>query len=428
MTFRRRRRVNWFLVFLICAAVIAAGFFYYQRYGIPRPVRELPFLPQPTPTATPPIDDGVSSLARADTLWAGGKLDEAADQYARAITTTEKANLDFLRLAETLARAGKTAEADLRQADAQRALERSGVASARWCRILALRGHASDAIARCNRALEINTRSAEAFAYLALAYDRNGEYGKAIAAAQRAVDLEPANAEATSFLAEALADDAPFEKRNLETALKAIKLDDKSAFAHRNLGWVYESEGNYRSAAEEYQRAVELMPTLSYFYMDLCRAQRARQLTDEAIAACQKATELDTGNAETFDKLGLIYYDQFENEKALQAFQRAGEADAQYALAYGHQGWVYYFRLYQWEKAATAFQKALEAGAGRLSTGATAEFSTELGWSYYRLSRCSDARPAFDKAINLIGSNPTPATLTILQQAQQGLQACVGKK
>jgi tetratricopeptide (TPR) repeat protein len=345
-----------------------------------------------------------------------------------AVAITERAQADFLFLADKLANAGSAEESDARRNDARNTVLRAATAYTRWCKILALRHKTADAIARCNRAIEINNRSAEGYAFLALAYDRNNEYDKAIAAAQRAIDLDPDYAEGYAFLAEAYADKAPFEKRNLETAQKAVKANDKSAFAHRNLGWVYETEGNYRQAALSYQRATELMPSLSYFYMDLCRAQKVRALIDEAIAACLKATELDPQNAEAFDRLGMMHFDRFENQKALAQFERATEIDPNYATAYGHQGWVYYFRLYSWEKAVTAFEKALELGANKLNPGLVAEFYVELGWSYYRLSRCGEGRTAFDRALGLLARNAGPGAANLVQQAQDGLRACEGRK
>ena len=428
MTFRRRRRINWLSVISLLIGLIGIGSLLYQHYGLPTSINQLPIFPKPTPTVTPTIDDGATILSKADSLFDEGKLDQAAEQYGLAVIATEKAQADFLFLADKLDNANSTTEATARRADAQNALLRAGTAYTRWCKILALRTKTADAIARCNRAIEINNRSAEAYAYLALAYDRNNEYDKAIAAAQRATDLNPDLAEGYAFLAEAYADKSPFEKRNLETAQKAVSVNDKSGFAHRNLGWVYETEGNYRQAALSYQRATELMPALGYFYIDLCRAHKARALLDEAVVACQKATALDPQNAETYDRLGQIYYDKMDNQKALAQFQRATEVDPGYAIAYGHMGWVYYFRMYGWEKAAAAFEKALELGAGRLSAGMTAEFYTELGWSYYRLSRCTEARSSFDRALGLLARNPAPGAANIVQQAQDGMKACEGKK
>ncbi len=425
MTFRRRRRVNWLLVLIILIGLAGAGYLLYQRLGMPKAVQELPIFPKPTPTNTPTIDDGAAALTRADTLFAEGKLDQAAEQYALAVSITEKASQDFALLADRLTAAGNSTEAAARKTDAQNATLRTATAYTRWCKILALRGKGSDAIVLCNKAIELNNRSAEAYAFLALAYDRNNEYDKAISAALRANDLDAAYAEGYAFLAEAYADQKPFEKRNLETAQKAVKVNDQSGFAHRTLGWVYETQGEYRLAAQHYTTATLLMPTLSYFHLDLCRMQRVRKLMEEAVTACRKATELDPQNAEAHDRLGLVYYDQQDNEKALAAFQKATEADPTYAQAYGHQGWVYYFRLFGWEKAVAAFQKAIDLGTGKLAPGTLAEYYTEMGWSYYKLNRCGDARPAFDRALGLLARAPDP---NIMAQAQQGLQACEGRK
>ncbi len=430
MTFRRRRRINWLSVFSLLIGLIGIGSLVYQHYGLPTSINQLPIFPKPTPTVTHAIDDGAAILSKADLLFDQGKLDEAAEQYALAVATIERAQSDFLFLAEKLATAGNATEAAARQADALKAQERTGAAYTRWCKILALRSKSADAIARCNRAIEINTRNAEAYAYLALAYDRQKppDYDKAIAAAQRATDLDANLAEGFAFLAEAYADKSPYEKRNLETALKAVKINDKSAFAHRNLGWVYETQAEYRLASLSYQKATELAPTLGYFYIDLCRAQKARDLLAEAVAACLKATELDPRNAETFDSLGQIYSATKDNAKALSQFQKAVEVDPGYAIAYGHQGWVYYSGMYSWDKAATAFEKAIELGSGSLSAGVIADFYTALGWSYYRLNRCSEGRSAFDRALGLLARNPGLGAADLVESAKLGLQKCEGKK
>jgi tetratricopeptide (TPR) repeat protein len=428
MDYRRRSRINWVSVISLLIGFIGIGSLIFQHIELPKTPPQLPFFPKPTATATPVIDDGAAVLSKADSLFAEGKIDQAGEQYGLAVSVIEKAQTDFLFLSDKAATAGNSSESAARLSDAQSAYLRAGLAYTRWCKVLTLRGKLADAVPRCSRGVDINPRSAEAYAFLALAYDRNNEFDKAIAAAQRAVDLDPTYAEGYAFLAEAYADNAPFEKRNLETAQKAIQLNSKSGFAQRNLGWVYETEGDYRQAALAYQKATEVAPTMSYFYIDLCRAQKIRQLPNEAVAACQKATEMDPQNPDTFDRLGQLYYDQFSNQKALEQFQKAIDVDPEYALAYGHMGSVYYSRLYAWELAATNFEKALELGANKLSSTLTAELNMELGWSYYKLTRCSDARPAFDRAIALMTRNPGPGATNIMQQAQDGLTACTGKK
>jgi len=428
MTFRRRRRINWVSVISLIIGVIGIGSLIIPRISLPKTFNRLSFFPQPTPSATPTIDDGAAALTKANALFDDGKLDQAVDQYALVAAIAERAQADFSYIADKLDAAGNTEEAAARRTDAQNAILRAGSAYTRACNILAMRQKTDDAIARCNRAIEINNRSAEAYAYLALAYDRADDYDKAIAAAQRAVDLDPTLAEGYAFLAEAYADKSPFEKRNMQTALKAVEVNNKSAFAHRNLGWVYETEGNYQQAALSHKRATELMPNLSYFYIDLCRARKVLGQTAEATTACQKATELDPQNAETYDRLGQLYYDTFDNQKALVQFQKATEVDPSYASAYAHLGWVYYFRMYTWEKAAAAFEKALELGTNKMRPSLVAELQTELGWSYYRLGRCADARPMFDRALGLLSKFSGSSAATISQQANEGIKACEGKK
>jgi tetratricopeptide (TPR) repeat protein len=428
MNFRRRRRINWVSVIGILIGIVGIGSLIYPRLGIPERMQSLPIFPKPTPTVTPTIDNGASTLSRADVMFDEGKLDQAADLYATAVAITERAYSDFLFLAEGLDNVGNSSEAAARRADAQQALQRSATGYTRWCRILALRSKTEEAIGRCNRAIDINNRSAEAYAYLALAYDRNNEFDKAIAAAQRATDLDANLAEGYAFLAEAYADKSPYEKRNLETAQKAVSVNPKSGFAQRNLGWVYETEANYRQAALSYVKATELMPNLSYVYLDLCRAQKVRELVDDALVACQKAIDLDPQNPETYDKLGQLYLGRSENQKALVQFQKAVEVDPTFALAYGHQGWIYYSPMSAYDKAAAAFEKALELGGSKLSPGLAAEFYNELGWSYYQLNRCTDGRAQFDHALSLLARASGAGVADLTRQALDGLAKCEGKK
>ncbi|MES4787695.1 MAG: hypothetical protein C4294_19925, partial [Nitrospiraceae bacterium] len=77
-----------------------------------------------------------------------------------------------------------------------------------------------------------------------------------------------------AYLAEAYTDRNRPE-RALEMARKAVELDDNSWLAHRNLAYVYEHMGKYKTAVEEYQKAIALFPKFAILYMSL--AQNLRQ-------------------------------------------------------------------------------------------------------------------------------------------------------
>jgi tetratricopeptide (TPR) repeat protein len=115
----------------------------------------------------------------------------------------------------------------------------------------------------------------------------------------------------------------------------------------------------------------------------------------------------------------MTYYYQGDYESAAAEFQRAIEVDPEYALAYGHLGWVYYFYQRDFEEAVKNFEKALELGG--LTIGREAEFHIELGWSYYFLEGCEKALPHFEKALDLLEIEPDE---NLLNQAWEGYGKC----
>jgi len=427
MDFRRRSRVNWVGLVGILLGLVGIGSLLYQSLGVPPVLQSLPFLPK-TPTPTPvAIDDGSAALSLGDRFWQEGKLEDAAKAYQEAARAAQEGVAAYTRLVEELRRQGKTAEAVIKEHQAAQATTRAAVAYARWARIQALRGWNAEmtaqAVEKARKAVEVDPKNGEARATLALAYDRNGQYDAAIQAAQEAIDLDKNNAEAYAFLAEAIADKAPLDRRAREAIQKALELDGRNVFAHRNNAYILETERDYREAAAAYLRAIALAPALAPLYLDLGRVYYLKlNKFDEAISALRRATELDPNNPQTYTELGRCYYSKGDYEAALAQLQKAISVDPKYATAYGYLGWVYYFGLRQYEKAIPQFQKALELG--RFSAGRMAEYYTELGWSYYFLGKCTDARPNFQKALDLLASQPDP---NLMKQALDGLNACPGR-
>jgi tetratricopeptide (TPR) repeat protein len=424
ISFRRRSRFNWPLLIILLIAVAGGGYYVYQSVGVPPFVQTLPFMPK-TPTPTPvAIDDGSTMMALADQLWQRGRLEDAATAYEEAARLATTGADALNSLADDFTRQDRPADAAIRRYQAGQALARGAAAYARWARILAYRGWNTDmtaqAVEKARKAVELDPKSSEARAILALAYDRNQQYDAAIQAAREATTLDPNNADAFAFLAEAYDDKVPLDPRAREAVQTALSLNDKSPYAHRNYAYILETEGDYRAAAAEYLKAIALAPALSPFYLDLGRVYYIKlDKHEDAVTALRRATELDPTSPLAHTELGRCFYSKGDYAGALDSLQRATAADPKYATAYGYLGWVYYFGLHQYDKAIPQFQKALELG--RFSAGRTAEYYAELGWSYYFMGKCADARPAFQKALDLLASQPDP---NIAAQAQNGLNAC----
>jgi tetratricopeptide (TPR) repeat protein len=427
MDFRRRSRVNWVGVLGLLVGIAGIGSLVYQQIGIPAFVQSLPFMPK-TPTATPvAIDDGSASLGMAEALWQNGQLAEATQAYENAAKIATAAAETFARLAQEAASQQGSADASLRQTQAAQATARAAQAYAREARILALRSWSADmgaqAVERARRAIQLDPKSGEARAVLVLALDRSGQLDAGMQAAREALDLDANNAEAHAFLAEVYADKYPLDKRAVEEVQAALKLNDKSALAHRIYGYVLETSGDYTGAAAEYNKATTLALTLSPLYVDLGRVYYVKLgKFEDAITALRRASELDPTSPLVYTELGRCYYTQGDSAAALAQLQRAIAVDANYPAAHGYLGWVYYFSLKQYSKAIPEFQRALELG--QFAAGRTAEYYIEMGWSYYFVGKCTDARPNFQKALDLLASQPD---VNLVKQAQDGLNACPGK-
>jgi tetratricopeptide (TPR) repeat protein len=424
LTFRRRSRVNLPVLVGLLVFVIGGGWLLYQYMGIPAWMQTLPFIPT-TPTPTPVVvDDGSGAMALGEQFLQAGRLQEAVVAFEVTGRTAASGAEVLRQVAAEFARQEKPADSAIKTYQAGKATERASLAHSRLARILALRGWNSDMTARAvteaRGALELDPKNADARAVLVLAYDRNNQYDAAIQAGKDATELDKTNAEAFAFLAEAYADKVPMDPRAREAALTALRLNDKSPYVHRNYGYVLETEGDYPAAAAAYLSAIALAPKFSPLYMDLGRVYYMKlNRYDDAVVALRGATELDPGNPQAFTELGRCYYSKGDFAGALQALLIATSGDSNYANAYGYLGWVYYFGLHQYEKAVPQFLKALELG--RFTAGRSAEYYTELGWSYYFTGRCPDARLVFQKALDLLASQPDA---NIIAQARNGLAAC----
>jgi tetratricopeptide (TPR) repeat protein len=151
-------------------------------------------------------------------------------------------------------------------------------------------------------------------------------------------------------------------EESLYAALEGMRRTSNTrmeARCHNGLGNVYGDLGRQDEAIAAHQRAIELDPTfatphnnLGVVYSDLGRQ-------DEAIAAFQRAIELDPDFAAPHNNLGSVYRRQGRYEEAVAAFQRAIELDLTDAYPHNNLGNVYR-DLGRQEEAIAAYRRAIE--------------------------------------------------------------------
>jgi tetratricopeptide (TPR) repeat protein len=94
------------------------------------------------------------------------------------------------------------------------------------------------------------------------------------------------------------------------------------------LGDVYAAQEKHNRALKAYLKAVEDGGDGdARLHQRLGETYQAMEKPEEALQHLERAVELDSGNSEAYHKLGLLYMDQRDTDKAKAAFQRGLELD-----------------------------------------------------------------------------------------------------
>jgi len=121
----------------------------------------------------------------------------------------------------------------------------------------------------------------------------------------------------------------------------------------------YELQGDYAKALAAYQRAIELDPKDAYPHHGIGNVQSDLGNYEAALAAYQRAIELDPQYAAPHNGIGNVQAQLGNDEAALAAYQRAIELDPQYAAPHNGIGNVQ-SDLGNDEAALAAYRRAIE--------------------------------------------------------------------
>jgi tetratricopeptide (TPR) repeat protein len=109
---------------------------------------------------------------------------------------------------------------------------------------------------------------------------------------------------------------------HLETALR---LDEKSAAAHNDLGTALMSQGRLPDALRHFQRAAALAPRDENVQFNLGNALNRASRADEAAAAYERALALNPAFPDAHANLGALLFSRGRVKEALPHFERAVE-------------------------------------------------------------------------------------------------------
>jgi tetratricopeptide (TPR) repeat protein len=351
--FHETRHSNLYRVFIMVILILAGVWLVNQvNLGKVKPL----FLPTYTPTRT-----AESYATEGDDLFAAGKLEAAITAYGDAVRV-DPSNADvFAKLAriQTYSSSLLTTDAQRKQrlAEALQSIDQAVALAPDDSTVHAIRSFVLDWSAGAS------TNDA----------DRASFMQEADQAATRALHLDPQNVLAQAFFAEILVDEQKWPQAE-QVIVKAVERDSSIMDVHRVYAYLLESTRRYRQAIEEYQKAININPNLTFLYISVGLNYRTlaisaeltdqqTQLYDQALTSFAKAATLNK-QLEIQDPLPYIAIAKTYSQKgdffaASLNIKKALEFDSGNADLYGQMG-IIYFKARNYESSIYALQCAVE--------------------------------------------------------------------
>lgn len=196
--------------------------------------------------------------------------------------------------------------------------------------------------------------------------ESNSTHPLAIEYFERSIEADPSFARAYAGLSESYGNryyyerDRGFLDRAESAVDHALLLDDRSADAFYSLGWVRRLNDDYSGAIAAFEKAIELNPNHARAYARLANRYAAQGHDDLAYSMVQKAYELDSMSAEMNIIMGAYQQDWGSQYPY---YKRAMEIDPDYPGSYLAVG-SHYSSTGQLDKAMPYFRKVVDLKTG----------------------------------------------------------------
>jgi tetratricopeptide (TPR) repeat protein len=339
--------------------------------------------PDPTPV---PTRSAATYAAKASLQERDGDLPAAVESY-RAAAELDDDNVEYMiPLIRLLLRVGNPKEAVL-WAEQAATLSENSETYTLWAATLLEQG---DRLAQVDDDVDVKVI-----------------YQQAVNLATDALVFDSSNGEAYAIRAGAYVRVGPEWFENAQVDIEfAEQLSPTSANVHRHAATVWEYQGYYDNAIEQYEIALDLEPAVD-LYIGLARQYFfAKGSNQAAILTYREAIEFDDSSADAYDGLGLLYLLVGEHQKAEENFLAAVERDPEMVRAWAHLGAARFRQqnygtsasetgaIYYLEKAIASYGEPIPANASYFNMLGLAYFYTE--------QNCEAARPYFDAVLEVV--------------------------
>lgn len=283
----------------------------------------------------------VDYLYRGDRKRREGKLDEAIQEYCKAIEVDPDYAEPYISRGIMYGNQGKYEQSITDFSEAIRC--DSSLSHAFYNRALCYKYSEKyhEAISDNTAAIRLNPSYISAYINRGNCYAKLEQYDHAIHDYDKAIELDSSNAMPYSNRGNCYGELKQIE-RAIQDYDKAIELDSNYAVAYYNRGNRYSDWKQYERAIQDYDKAIELDPSYAAAYYNRGNCYDILEQYELAIQDYDKAIELDPNDATAYNNRGCSYAALENHEQAIQDYTKAMELGANKAIVYGNRGESYY--------------------------------------------------------------------------------------
>ena len=196
-----------------------------------------------------------------------------------------------------------------------------------------------------------------------------------------------------------------------------LKMEPNFIAAHRNLGVLFRSLGEYKKAISSFEKIIEIDPNNIIAHYNLGVMHQENTEYQKAINCYERIIKIDPNNIDALINLGSLLQILRDYKKAINYLAKIIEIDPNYISAHYNLG-VVYQKLAENQKAITCYEKVIKIKPNNVDA------LNNLGVVYQELGDYKKAISYFEKAIetdsdNAVARNNLGVVLEVLGEYQK---------